>query len=58
MHEYVEDWRFDRSQIDELTILQQATSGLVYLHKLGIGTVCECTVSCQFHILFTFGFIL
>ena len=47
VHEYVEDWRFDRSQIDELTILQQATSGLVYLHTLGIGTVGECTVSCH-----------
>ena len=37
VHEYVEDWRFDRGQIDDLTILQQATNGLVYLHELGIG---------------------
>jgi serine/threonine-protein kinase/endoribonuclease IRE1 len=36
VHEYVEDWRFDRGQIDDLTILQQATNGLVYLHELGI----------------------
>ena len=35
--EYVEDWRFDRSQMDELTLLQQTMNGLNHLHSLGIG---------------------
>ncbi|XP_032242727.1 serine/threonine-protein kinase/endoribonuclease IRE1 [Nematostella vectensis] len=36
LQEYVEDPRFDRSELQPLTVLQQATSGLAHLHSLNI----------------------
>ena len=35
--QYVEDWRFDRSQVDGMSILHQAVKGLNHLHSIGIG---------------------
>lgn len=35
--QYVEDWRFDKTQVDPLSVLHQAMKGLTYLHSLGIG---------------------
>ena len=33
----MEDWRFDRSQVDAVTVLHQSVKGLAYLHSAGIG---------------------
>ena len=33
----MEDWRFDRSQVDAVTVLHQSMKGLAYLHSAGIG---------------------
>ena len=38
-YQYVEDWRFDRSQVDPISVLFQALKGLTYLHAMGIGEV-------------------
>lgn len=41
----MEDWRFDRSQVDPISVLFQAVKGLTYLHAMGIGEVIESRVT-------------
>ena len=44
----MEDWRFDRSQVDAISVVQQSMKGLAYLHSAGIGRYTALNVNLEF----------